>query len=198
MRGNSLDTRAQQSHRQRVSVQAQEEIDRVLAMVALRICRTLNVEEILQTATHEIRQSLQTDRAVIYRFEANGSGSMVAEAVGAPWPSLLQQTTEDPRLADYWQQVCANGQVQVIANVGAQDQNEYRLNLLAKAQIKANLAIPIVRSQNVCLNPSQGSETSTLWGFIATQQCGEPREWTVSEIDFLQQLAIYIELAIQR
>lgn len=50
----------------------------ILAQIALKIRKSLNLEEILNTAVITLRQVIQSDRIVIYRFEPDGSAVMVA------------------------------------------------------------------------------------------------------------------------
>jgi light-regulated signal transduction histidine kinase (bacteriophytochrome) len=46
----------------------------------------------LQTTVTEVRQFLQTDRVLIYRFNRDLSGTMVVEAVLPPWVATLGLT----------------------------------------------------------------------------------------------------------
>lgn len=72
-----------------LQTQLQECIDRerVIAQIAQKVLRSLDLNEILQTTVTEVRQFLQTDRVVVFQVEPDGDGRVVAESVGAEWRS---------------------------------------------------------------------------------------------------------------
>ncbi len=53
----------------------------VVRRITERIRQSLELEEILTTAVTEVRSFLKTDRIMIYRFSAEGSGEVVAESI---------------------------------------------------------------------------------------------------------------------
>ena len=64
--------------------------DGLLHRMINQIRQSLELEEILTAAVVEIRSFLETDRVMIYRFEADGSGEVIAEAINENrLPSLL-------------------------------------------------------------------------------------------------------------
>jgi PAS domain S-box-containing protein len=60
-----------------------------------RIRRTLNLKDVLTTAVEEVRQFLQTDRTVIYRFYPDWSGVIAVESVGEDWTPLFGLDIQD-------------------------------------------------------------------------------------------------------
>lgn len=58
-------------------------IDResLLRRITNRIRQTLELEEIITTTTAEVRSLLQTDRVMIYKFNADDSGQVIAESI---------------------------------------------------------------------------------------------------------------------
>jgi light-regulated signal transduction histidine kinase (bacteriophytochrome) len=66
-------------------------IDRevVVRRITERIRQSLKLEEILSCAVKEVRSFLKTDRIMIYKFSADGSGEVVAESINDTYlPSL--------------------------------------------------------------------------------------------------------------
>ena len=59
----------------------QQQWQQILAKVSLSIRSSLNLSSILQTAVDEVKKFLSTDRVVIYQFDADWMGTVVAEAV---------------------------------------------------------------------------------------------------------------------
>lgn len=71
------------------------ERQRALAKTIERIRRSLDIEKIFSTTTHEVRQLLEVERVAIYRFNEDWSGAFVADSIGdehTPLPILETQT----------------------------------------------------------------------------------------------------------
>jgi len=56
--------------------------ERLLVAMLERIRSSLNLAEILTKTVAEVRQFLQTDRTIIYRFNPDWIGTIAAESVG--------------------------------------------------------------------------------------------------------------------
>ncbi|BBD68104.1 multi-sensor signal transduction histidine kinase [Nostoc commune NIES-4072] len=62
----------------------------LLRRITNRIRRSLEFEEIITVTTAEVRSLLKTDRVMIYKFHADGSGQVIAESIyNNRLPSLL-------------------------------------------------------------------------------------------------------------
>lgn len=61
---------------------------RLLAAITQQIRQTLDLDDILQTTVTTVQQFLHTDRVIVYRFDPDWSGNVIAEAVAAGCPSL--------------------------------------------------------------------------------------------------------------
>jgi signal transduction histidine kinase len=60
-----------------------------------RVRRSQDIDTIFKNTTEEMRRVLQSDRLVIYQFNPDWSGQVVAESVGAGWISLLIEQNND-------------------------------------------------------------------------------------------------------
>ncbi|MGB7275468.1 MAG: GAF domain-containing protein [Geitlerinemataceae cyanobacterium] len=70
--------------------QKQLEREVLLHRIANRIRQSLELKEILSTTTAEVRSVLGTDRVMVYRFNPDGSGKVIAESIHEQrLPSLL-------------------------------------------------------------------------------------------------------------
>ncbi|MBW4577547.1 MAG: GAF domain-containing protein [Aphanothece sp. CMT-3BRIN-NPC111] len=165
----------------------QEEIEReyILATIALRIRQSLDLDEILNTTVAEVRQFLQTDRVIIYRFDPGWSGAVTVESVADGWMPILGTIVNDTYFAENYVHLYKKGRIQVTADIYAAGLSQCHIDLLARFQIRANLVVPIF----------QGEE---LWGLLVANHCSEPRQWQQSEIDLLQKLATQVAIAIQQ
>ena len=176
----------------------QAERERLLVAIAQRVRQSLNLDEILNTAVTEVRQLLQTDRVVIYRFEPDWSGFVIVEAVGEHWTPMLGQRLFDPCLgmADCLLPYM-EGQISSTGDVESAGLAECYSNLLAQFQVRANLVIPVL----VPLQPRQTGMRQTkehLWGLLTVQHCAAPRQWDASEIELLQNLSAQMAIAIHQ
>lgn len=168
----------QTSHRQ-----AEEE--RLLRTLTQHIHQSLEVNEILQTAVDDVRQFLQTDRALVYQFHSDWSGTVVVESVLSPWTSTLNTTIEDTcfmtdsAAAERYHQ----GQNSQIADLAQATINPCHRLMLERFQVQANLVIPI-------------NNRGKLWGLLCIHHCRAPRTWQDKEIALVEQLAEQLAIAL--
>jgi signal transduction histidine kinase len=60
-----------------------------------RVRRSQDIDTIFKNTTEEMRRVLQSDRLVIYQFNPDWSGQVVAESVGSGWISLIIEQNND-------------------------------------------------------------------------------------------------------
>lgn len=168
-----------------VSVQKLLEQQQLLGKIALKICQSLNLSEILNTAVTQVQQFLQADRVVIYRFHPDWCGEVVAEAVEEPWMPTLGATITDPCIEKNWVEIYRRGEVKVIADIHHADINPCHAELLEQYQVQANMVMPISMSE-------------CLWGLLIAHQCSSVREWDLIEVQLLKQLSVQLAIAIQQ
>ncbi|MGD1875622.1 MAG: methyl-accepting chemotaxis protein [Mastigocoleus sp.] len=152
--------------------------------LAIHLSGSHDTQDIYNLAVQDIRSSLQADRVVIYQFDDDWQGSILAESVLAGFPCALGAEIKDPCCKNY---VEGYKQGKIIAN-----KNIYEMNLtqcyiqqLETFAVKANLVAPILSGNN-------------LLGLLIAHQCSEPRDWHSSEIDSFKQFARIIGLALER
>lgn len=168
--------------------------DRLLAAIALRISKSLNIEEILNTTASEVRQLLGCDRVIIYRFEPDGSGEIVVESVASNWTSVLGITIKDPCFTEDYLENYKNGRIQAIADIYRAGIAPCHRDLLAYFQVRANLVVPIVQN-----SPDKSTYSANkLWGLLVAHQCDSSRQWEESEIELVKSLATHVAIAIQQ
>jgi diguanylate cyclase (GGDEF)-like protein/PAS domain S-box-containing protein len=180
--GQDITTRKQ--HEKQLREQAQRE--QLITLVTQRIRQSLNFSDILETTVAEIRQLLQTDRVLIYRFEPDKRGIVIAESVDESWVSLRGKILFDEGLAD---NTCINaythGRIQNTPDIYNSGLPDCYIQLLAQFQVRANLVIPILHGEE-------------LWGLLVAQHCSQPRLWHRGEIELLHQLADQVAIAISQ
>lgn len=157
----------------------------LFADVTFRIRRSLNIEDILKTSVKEVRKVLQTDRVVIYKFNPDYSGTVVAESVTPSFPQALAETIDDPCFKERHIQQYKSGRVRAIDNIYEADLTDCHIHTLERFAVKANLVAPIIKDNQ-------------LLGLLIAHQCSEPRAWQQVEIDLFTQLAIQIGFALDQ
>ncbi|NMG10693.1 MHYT domain-containing protein [Brasilonema sp. UFV-L1] len=152
--------------------------------LTLRIRRSLKLEDILNTTISEVRKALNIDGVIIYRFNSDWSGTIIAESVADGLMKTFGKTVYDPLHKDDIA-VYRNGQVQVNNSIHEADITGRHLRILEDFQIKANLIVPILGEHR-------------LLGLLCGYQCSQPRNWQKLEIDLFEQLAIQVGIGLEQ
>jgi len=168
-----------------VVLHQQAERERLLGDIAQRIRQSLDLDEILNTTVTEVRQVLQADRAIIFRFQPDWGGVVAVESVASPWSTILGSTIYDPCFAEAYVEQYRQGRVRTIENIFAAGLGKCHLELLTQFQVRANLVVPILQGDH-------------LWGLLIAHQCSSPRQWQSYEVDLLKQLATQVAIALQQ
>lgn len=182
--GRFIERKQAEEEAQRQTVRSQ-----LLAAITLRIRRSLHIREILETTVAEVRQFLQADRVLIYRFDADWSGTVEVESVEPNGTSALGYQIEDTcfkagKWRDYQQ-----GKITAIADIEAVSLTPCHQRLLRQFEVKASLVVPILQSR--------GAAEASLWGLLIAHQCAS-REWKPFEVEFLTQLADQVAIALMQ
>jgi PAS domain S-box-containing protein len=165
-------------------LQAALERDRLLGEIALRIRRSLNLDQILHTTVTEIRQLLQADRVFIGLGDRNTIGKIVAESVDYKYPSIMGLVADESYIREI-EVVLQQQNAIVIDNVSEVDPCSKRHELFQHYQIQAALIVPILLGD-------------MLFGVLVAHQCSHPHHWEHYEIDLLEKLATQVAIAIQQ
>ncbi|BAU13787.1 GAF sensor signal transduction histidine kinase [Leptolyngbya sp. NIES-3755] len=166
------------------ALQYQRTREQLISAIAQRIRASLDLNTILNCTVEEVREFLNTDRVLIYRFEADWSGTIAVESVNPPWNPILGKNFQDPCFPATYIQQYYQGRIQAIRNINEAEVHPCYKNLLASLQVRANLVVPIVSEMG-------------LWGLLIAQHCREDRQWFDSTIDLLKQLATQVGFAVQ-
>jgi GAF domain len=165
--------------------------EKVVWGIAQQILNSVNLSEIFEITVREVKKFLEVDRVVIYRFNPDWSGDVVAEAVEKPWMETLGCNINDPCMDRCWVDIYRRGGVKAIADIHNANISQCHIDLLEKYQVKANLVMPIVPG-------GRETEEHKLWGLLVAHHCASPREWDTTEAELLPQLATQVAIAIQQ
>ena len=189
-------------------LRAAAERDGLLGEMALRIRRSLNLDQILNTTVAEVRQFLNADRVFIGQIdrvsddnrqpEASGKpqerqlsthlkGLVIAESVDPSYPSLRNLIVDDEVSLQEWRSLFEESRVRVIEDTAtlAVALSPQIAAYYSQYQVRALLGVPILL----------GDE---FYGALVVNQCDQPRHWQSWEIDWLTSLATQVAIAIQQ
>jgi len=157
----------------------------LFADITLEIRQSLQLETILQTTVTEVRRILHVDRVVVYQLRADGSGTIVTEAVIPECRSLLGEEIYDPCFAQSYLQQYRQRRIRAIDDLENSQIEICYAQMLQKFDVRANLVVPIL-------------QRDILWGLLIAHQCSSPRQWQNFETGLLCQLADQVGIALSQ
>jgi methyl-accepting chemotaxis protein len=131
------------------------------------------------------RDIMKTDRMVIYQFNADWSGAIVAESVEGGLPSAFEQQLGDPCIPMATLQKYLDEGILLEKEVAKASFHPEHMALLQNLQVKSIMGVPVL---------SQGR----LFGLLITHHCKAVHAWEQAEIDFLKQIGLQVGLVIDR
>jgi len=163
------------------------ERQKALSSAIARLREPLDLETIFQATATEVRQLLAADRVGMFRFYGDsgwGDGEFVSEDVAADFSSAIAQKVQDRCFGDRFAIHYQQGRVQAVADIYDAGLSDCHIQILARFQVRANLVVPLLQGQN-------------LWGLLCIHQCRAPRQWQETEIEFVNQIANHLGVALQ-
>ena len=207
---------SQEKYKQQAHSEAQAaKLAKATTAIANQIRRSQDINTIFRDTVEELRKLLQSDRAVVYQFNSDWSGAVVAESVTGGWNSLLieqnndeilqsDRVSQDRCLVKDWSQVeedifeadsflqeteggkYASGQkFSAVDDIYTQGFPDCYVESLEKYQARAYLVVPIFQAEK-------------LWGLLGVYQNSGTRTWKQSEIDVTILIANQLATALQR
>ncbi|MBD2692246.1 PAS domain-containing protein [Anabaena catenula] len=169
----------------KAKLQTQTQRNQLIADTAFRIRASLTLETILHTTVTEIRELLQVERVVIYRFYPSGGGQVIVESVETPQWSILDRIIKGEWCETNWLDLEQHKCSKAIADIHQANLSPCHIEFLTQFQIKAYLLVPIILD-------------NSLWGLLIAHSCIDVRQWQPDEIEFLEHLSIQVANAIQQ
>lgn len=197
------------------AIQQQLEQEKAIAHITDQIHRSLEITTIFTNTAQTVWEVLKCDRVLIYRFNPDWSGKVLAEAVTTGWTPLMQSTTEPVTFGcdmvlqqncqvsayptdavtihdTYLKTTQAEPYLQpkplrAIADIYQADFDDCYLEFLEQLQARAYVISPIHKGKG-----------STLWGLLAIYQNSAPRQWQPNDIAIATQTAKQLGIAIHQ
>lgn len=170
------------------TIQDQAAREKLLREIGQRIRKSLDLQTIFETACQEIRAVLQADRVGIFRFYPSSKlnkGEFVAESVITELGSVIGIPVQDNCFGENSAPLYTQGQYLVADDILDDRLPTCYADILQQFSVRACMVFPLLCGEQ-------------LWGLLCVHQCKTARHWQQSEIDFIQQLANQIAIAIQQ
>lgn len=148
-----------------------------------RIRQSLNEEDVLATTVEFVRKALRADRVVVYSFDTDSYGTVIAESVLPGFPKALRAKIRDSCFAQGYLEKYQAGRVQATNNIYEAGLTDCYIRQLESFAVKANLVAPILKDDQ-------------LFGLLIAHQCSGPRDWQQFEIDLFAQIATQVGFAL--
>ncbi|MDV3348461.1 GAF domain-containing protein [Leptothoe sp. LEGE 181152] len=170
--------------------QRQQEVtrERLLTSLTDTIRNSAEIQQVFDSTTRTLRHYLTTDRVAIFQFhpETNhGSGTIIAENVSADVVSAQDVQVNDHCFGGKMAEAYRQGRFWAAADIYEQVLPPCHTEILAQFQVRANLVVPLLKADQ-------------LWGLVCIHHCVGPRQWTNTEITFVQRVAAQLNVALQQ
>ncbi|PSB11304.1 methyl-accepting chemotaxis protein [filamentous cyanobacterium CCP2] len=154
-------------------------------ITSTRIVDRHDVKKVFNKALEQVRQLLQIDRVVVYRFRSDWSGYIANESVSPGLPRAIHDAIDDPCIPQELLEGYKNDRVVATSDVLNAGFHPKHRELMERLKIRANLVVPILNEDR-------------LFGLLVAHDCTQPHTWQPSEINILSRLAIQFGAILDR
>jgi PAS domain S-box-containing protein len=193
-------------HHEAIRQQAEESIalqlrqQQALGAIAQQIRNSLQVEEILATATSQVKELMLVDRVSIFRVFPNGHLQAVEEVVSPEYPSIIERNWENEYLSKEEFEFYLDGSPNVVFDLQQSPRSVCLQPYIQEIHVKSTILVPILLlsgSSATDLDVETWDEPH-LWGLLSVHTCSLHRQWQDVEVKLLQQIADQLAIAIQQ
>lgn len=156
-----------------------------LGDISFRARQSSDLEDLYRSTVKGLRQLLAADRVMVYKFNPDWSGTMVAESVANDFTPVLHEKIDDPCFRGRYVDLYRNGRIRGINNIRQEPGlTECHIRQLEKFEVKANLVAPLRFQEQ-------------LFGLLIVHQCSGPRNWSADDTSVISQTATQLEYAVE-
>ena len=171
-----------------------------LGALAQQIRNSLNIEEILATATGQVKELMMVDRASIFRVFPDGHLCAVEEVVSPEYPSAIDRNWENEYLSSEEFQFYLDGNPNVVFDLKQDPRSASLQAYIDQIGVKSKIVVPILLlfgNDNTDRDVETWDEPH-LWGLLSVHSCRNHRHWQDGEVKLVQQIADQLALAIHQ
>lgn len=161
------------------------EREKLIAEIHNSIKNSQDLTEIFNHCVNKLRIFSQCDRVLIYQFQPDWSGRIVAESVAENILTTLGNIIIDSCFQSQAQVIYPKQFPIIVNNIYLTKYAECHIKLLEKYQVKSNLVLPIYLHNQ-------------LWGLLIGHQCQDYRHWKLEDIDLFEEVSNQLKNIITR
>lgn len=148
-----------------------------LSLLAYRVRQVPEQAALFETVVHGLRELMDTDRVVVYRFNADWTGTIIAESVADGFPAALNDVIGDPCFREKSAAQYRAGRKKAIADIYQEPGlTDCHVRLLEQYRVRANLVVPLRHGDR-------------LFGLLIAHHCRGPRPWSSDDTEFFSQIS---------
>jgi methyl-accepting chemotaxis protein PixJ len=177
----------QQQFQGQLTAKAQQQIAanrEWLGAIAQQMQQAETQDDLFHMIVSEMRDQLQVDRVVIFNFDTETKGTVVAESIASGWTPMQGEALPVLLFGAENAREYRRRQIVSLRHLDADRIFAYQRQLLERFQLLASLAIPLVINDQV-------------QGLLVVQQCRQPRVWQEPEIYLLTDIGAKLSLVLQ-
>ena len=192
----------------------QAQLDKTSSKISEQIRKAKDIDEVFEITTEEVNRALEVNRTIVYQFNEDFTGQVIAETISGDWISLLvaqkkeddisSSRTENSRCVlrkwasdditetDTYLEKTKGGRYTsegkkytIVDNIYTQKFPDCYVKSLERYQAKAYVIAPIFQDEK-------------LWGLLGVYQNSGARNWQTIEAEQIAQLANQLGIAIQQ
>jgi GAF domain-containing protein len=181
----------QQTQQQAEKLQQLNDRQQILLRVITKIRQSLNIDTIFRTTTREVCQALQVERVAVYKFNENWGGEFVNdfEFTTGQWEGFsrlgVNPIWDDTHLQETQGGRYRHKETFAVADIYEAGHSPCHIELLEQYQVRAYAIVPIFAGRH-------------LWGLLAMYQHSGARKWDPTEVQFLNQVAEEMGVALHQ
>ncbi|MGB3298443.1 MAG: methyl-accepting chemotaxis protein [Phormidesmis sp.] len=156
-----------------------------LTSLVTSIRETSDRQKIFRIVTRQVKLAVDSSRVVIYTFDDQWNGTIVAESVDPQWPPALGSEITDPCFAEDYVEQYRTGRVKATSDIYTAGLTQCHLSQLEPFKVRANLVAPIVVENR-------------LLGLLIAHECAGPRDWSAVTISFMRRAATQLGYALEQ
>lgn len=177
----------------------------VLRRITARIRQSLELEDIITATTAEVRSLLGTDRVMIYKFHADGSGQVIAESIYQNrLPSLLGLNFPTDDIPPHVRELFLKSKVRSVVNVETREIGQSPVRNLETGEFAEQICYRPVDPCHVEYLTAMGVKSSVvapivhedaLWGLLVSHH-SQNRVVSEGELEVMQMIVDQLAVAI--
>ncbi len=169
-----------------------------LGAISEQIRNSLNLEEILATASAKVKELMMVDRVAIFSVSADLHLRAVEEVVSLEYPSVMMRNWENAQLSQEEFEFYLAGNTNIVVDIQQDPWSVCLQTYVEEIHVKSKIVAPILLLSRNSQTDLDTWDEPHLWGLLSIHSCSSQRHWQEAEAKLLQQIADQLAIAIHQ